>query len=231
MWRGTPDIPSPFYAVISPPPGLKRSRGGEFRVTGLPPPHGNRRISESLPLNLDRNPAIRDRCIPGFRVRFRFPGSDRTWTHEPNAWTHPRGSGSLVHQGSLFPFSTLTSTDNDCQALISLVFFFSFSAIRALLNYPTRIKSYAEARTIKGVGEKTASKVRSQFHLPSHRLLSGCRNCLMRGVQPPDYPSDKICTRVITIADNVCHPSPFGDAGCGLDYGNHQHRKPETDRT
>ena len=32
-------------------------------------------------------------------------------------------------------------------------------AIRALRNYPRRIKNYAEARSIRGVGEKTARKV------------------------------------------------------------------------
>ena len=32
-------------------------------------------------------------------------------------------------------------------------------AIRALRNYPRRIKNYAEARSVRGVGEKTARKV------------------------------------------------------------------------
>ena len=49
------------------------------------------------------------------------------------------------------------------------------TAIRALLNHPTRIKSYAEARTIRGVGEKTALKVMprflSEFLLPIHCRL------------------------------------------------------------
>jgi uncharacterized membrane protein len=31
-------------------------------------------------------------------------------------------------------------------------------AIRALKNYPRRIKDYAEARSVRGVGEKTARK-------------------------------------------------------------------------
>lgn len=31
-------------------------------------------------------------------------------------------------------------------------------AIRALRNYPRRIKSYDEARLVRGVGEKTARK-------------------------------------------------------------------------
>ena len=31
-------------------------------------------------------------------------------------------------------------------------------AIRALRNYPRRIKNYAEARSVRGVGEKTARK-------------------------------------------------------------------------
>jgi hypothetical protein len=36
-------------------------------------------------------------------------------------------------------------------------------AIRALRNYPRRIKSYEEARGITGVGEKTAQKVSSCY--------------------------------------------------------------------
>lgn len=35
----------------------------------------------------------------------------------------------------------------------------SFPGIRALRNHPTRIKTLAEARSIRGVGEKTAQKV------------------------------------------------------------------------
>ena len=31
-------------------------------------------------------------------------------------------------------------------------------AIKALKNYPNRIKNYAEARSVRGVGEKTARK-------------------------------------------------------------------------
>ena len=31
-------------------------------------------------------------------------------------------------------------------------------AIKALKNYPSRIKNYAEARSVRGVGEKTARK-------------------------------------------------------------------------
>ena len=31
-------------------------------------------------------------------------------------------------------------------------------AIKALKNYPGRIKNYAEARSVRGVGEKTARK-------------------------------------------------------------------------
>lgn len=37
------------------------------------------------------------------------------------------------------------------------------TAIRALRNHPRRIKSYEEARSIRGVGEKTAKKVGSLF--------------------------------------------------------------------
>ena len=39
-------------------------------------------------------------------------------------------------------------------------------AIRALKNYPRRIKNYAEARSVRGVGEKTARKaIRVSAHL------------------------------------------------------------------
>ena len=88
-------------------------------------------------------------------------------------------------------------------------------AIRALLNFPTRINSYAEARTIRGVGEKTALKVKPRFLSEPHSFPStpGCRNGLVRDAQPcsflwnalerpahpADYPCDKIYARVIIL--------------------------------
>jgi DNA polymerase lambda len=47
----------------------------------------------------------------------------------------------------------------------------SWLAIRAIRNYPKRITSYSQARTIRGVGEKTALKV------TSYRLPASQRRC------------------------------------------------------
>lgn len=44
------------------------------------------------------------------------------------------------------------------------------SGIRALRNYPRRIASFAEARAIRGVGEKTAAKVRANTIRPLSRF-------------------------------------------------------------
>lgn len=46
-----------------------------------------------------------------------------------------------------------------CLVVFILTLLLSFSAIRAIRNHPKPIKSFAEARTIRGVGEKTALKV------------------------------------------------------------------------
>lgn len=51
---------------------------------------------------------------------------------------------------------------------------------------------------------------------------------------PVDYPCDKIRACVITVLITFAlyfFSFSLYDAGCGLDYGNHQHWEPEADRT
>ena len=45
-----------------------------------------------------------------------------------------------------------------CISFLLVVLKYLTLAIKALRNYPHRIKNYAEARSVRGVGEKTARK-------------------------------------------------------------------------
>ena len=63
----------------------------------------------------------------------------------------------------------------------------SSSGIRALRNHPKRIESFAEARSIRGVGEKTAAKVNfcHLFSVSDHSYPAFCR--LWKLSKPVDY--------------------------------------------
>ena len=89
-------------------------------------------------------------------------------------------SRSLCNSTSLNPLTmtigALSATETVCHlsALLKHFSFYIALAIRAIRNYSKRITSYSQARSIRGVGEKTAQKVSISsitFGCPSEPLV------------------------------------------------------------